>query len=153
MSRAFVKENENEPILLPDRPVSPYPNYVTAAGRTALETALQRFEAAYRAAVAKGDALAAANDLREMRYWTARLSSAQIMKEPDDHSQVHFGARVTLRLDDGSQRTFRIVGEDEANPSSGTISHAAPIARAVMGHEEGETVEFAGHEAVILKIH
>ena len=55
MSRAFVKEAENETVELPDRPISPHRNFVTEAGLAAIEAALGRFEAAHRAAIDKGD--------------------------------------------------------------------------------------------------
>lgn len=152
MSRAFVKELEAETIDLPDRPVSPHPNFVTEAGRLAIETTLHRFEAALKAAVAKGDERAAAAVLREIRYWSSRLASAQVVKPSVDYSRAHFGARVTVRRNDGREQTFRIVGEDEANPSRGTISHVAPLARAVIGHAVGDVVEIAGQEAIILQI-
>src|SRR5271170_6708103 len=52
MSRAFVKETENDTIGLPDRPISPHRNFVTEAGLADIEAALGRFESAHRAAVA-----------------------------------------------------------------------------------------------------
>jgi transcription elongation GreA/GreB family factor len=162
MSRAFVKELERDTINLPDRPISPHPNFVTEAGGSAIENALHRFEAAHKAAVAKGDERGAAGALREMRYWSARLASAQTVNaqavnaravEPSgDDGRARFGASVTVRREGGREQTFRIVGEDEANPSRGTVSHVAPFVRAVLGHAVGETVEIAGQDAVILKI-
>jgi len=152
MSRAFVKEIEDEAIGLPDRPVSPHPNFVTEAGRLAIETALNRFEAAHKAAIAKGDRSAAAADLREIRYWRTRLASAQVVELPADTCCVHFGSTVTVKRRDGREQTFRIVGEDEANPSRGTISHVSPLASAVIGRTVGETIEIASEEAVLLKI-
>ncbi len=152
MSRAFVKEPESDVIILPDRPISTQPNLVTQGGLAAIESALHRFEAAHRAAAEKGDEHAAATDLREVRYWKARLASARVVKPPADKTYAHFAAKVTIRRDDGREQTFRIVGDDEANPSRGTVSRASPIARAVIGHKVGETVDIAGHEATILKI-
>ena len=58
---------------------------------------------------------------------------------------------VTLRREDGRARTFRIVGEDEADPSRGTVSYVSPLARAVLTYGPGDTVEIAGGKAVILK--
>src|SRR5271165_3252546 len=55
MSRAFVKEAENDTAELPDRPISPHRNFVTEAGLAAIEAALGRFEAAHRAAIDKGE--------------------------------------------------------------------------------------------------
>jgi hypothetical protein len=51
MSRAFVKETENDTIGRPDRPISPHRNFVTEAGLAAIEAALSRFETAHRAAL------------------------------------------------------------------------------------------------------
>ena len=82
MSRAFVKENENETAVLPDRPISPHRNFVTEAGLAAIETALGRFEAAHRAATDRGDRQAAAAALREVRYWRARRASAEVVNPP-----------------------------------------------------------------------
>ena len=42
---------------------------------------------------------------------------------------IGFGTTVTLRRDDGREQTFRIVGEDEADPSRGTVSYVSPVAR------------------------
>jgi hypothetical protein len=72
MSRAFVKDTEDQTAALPDRPVSPHRNFVTGEGLRAIENALGRFEAAHRAAIDKGDKRAAAAALREVRYWRAR---------------------------------------------------------------------------------
>jgi hypothetical protein len=63
MSRAFVKETENDTAGLPDRPISPDHNFVTEAGLAEIEAALNRFEAAHRAALESGDRNAAAATL------------------------------------------------------------------------------------------
>jgi hypothetical protein len=57
---------------------------------------------------------------------------------------------VTLRRDDDREQSFRIVGE--ADPSRGTVSYVSPLARAVLTHGLGETVEIAGREVVILDV-
>jgi transcription elongation GreA/GreB family factor len=57
---------------------------------------------------------------------------------------------VTLRREDGREQTFRIVVEDEADPSHGTVSYVSPLARAVLTYGPGDTVEIAGGKAVIL---
>src|SRR5579864_4824701 len=152
MSRAFVKEDENDLAELPDRPISPHRNFVTEAGLAAIEAALGRFEAAHRAATDKGDKEAAATALGEVRYWRARRASAEVVKPPADKSAASFGTIVTLRRGDGREQSFRIVGEDEADPSRGTVSYASPLARAVPTLGVGETVEIAGGEAVILDV-
>jgi transcription elongation GreA/GreB family factor len=65
---------------------------------------------------------------------------------------VSFGKTVTLRREDGREQTFRIVGEDEADSSHGTISYVSPLARAVLTHGPGDTVEIAGGYAIILDV-
>ena len=89
MSRAFVKESENDTVELPDRPISPHRNLVTEAGLAAIRDALARFEAAHRAATDAGDREAAAAASREVRYWKARLASAEVIKVPADRKQGH----------------------------------------------------------------
>jgi transcription elongation GreA/GreB family factor len=152
MSRAFVREDENNRTELPDRPISPHRNFVTEAGLAAIEAALGRFEAAHRAATDKGDRQAAAAALREVRYWRARRASAEVVKPPADKSTASFGMTISLRRGDGREQSFRIVGEDEADPSCGTVSYMSPLARAVLTHGPGETVEMTGGEAVILDV-
>ena len=152
MSRAFIKEAESETVDLPDRPISPHTNFVTEAGLAAIENTLHRFEAAHKAATDKGDKQAAATTLREVRYWRARRISAEVIKPVADKTQVCFGATVSVHRDDGRKQTFRIVGEDESDPPRGTVSYVSPLARAVLGHSAGESVEIAGQEAVILEI-
>jgi transcription elongation GreA/GreB family factor len=151
MSRAFVKEDENDKTEFPDRPISPHRNFVTEAGLAAIEAALGRFEAAHRAATDKGDREAAAAALREVRYWRARRASAEVVKPPADKSTASFGMTISLRRVDGREQSFRIVGEDEGDPSHG-VSYVSPLARAVLTHGPGETVEMTGGEAVILDV-
>ena len=152
MSRAFVKEVEPEIDNLPDRPVSVHPNLVTAEGLAAIERALSRFEAANKAAIAKKDRAAIAATRRELRYWNARRSSAKVVEPATDKSKAYFGATVTVRRDDGRAQTFRIVGEDEADPARGTISYVSPLARAVLGGKVGDAVEVPGGDATITEI-
>ena len=152
MSRAFVKESEDETVPLPDRPISPHSNFVTARGMAAIEANLYRFEAAYRSAVAQDDKQAVVAALREVRYWTARRSNAEVVKPPSAPDRVAFATTVTLRREDGREQTFTIVGEDEADPSSGTISYLSPLARAAMGRALGDSIDLTGQTAVILNI-
>jgi transcription elongation GreA/GreB family factor len=152
MSRAFIKEVEPQTVDLPDRPISTHPNLVTAEGLAGIERALARFEAANKAALAKNDRMAIAATQRELRYWTLRRSTAKVVEPAADKSKVHFGATVTVRRDDGRAQTFRIVGEDEAEPSHGTLSYVSPLARAVLGGSVGDDVEVPGGSATIAEI-
>ena len=152
MSRAFVKEVAHEIDDLPDRPVSTHPNLVTAEGLAAIQRTLSRFESANKAAIAKNDRTAMAATQRELRYWNARRSTAQVVERAADKSKVHFGAAVTVRRDGGRAQTFRIVSEDEAEPARGAISYVSPLARAMLGGMVGDTVEVPGGNATITEI-
>ena len=58
------------------------------------------------------------------------------------NGKVVFGTTVELEdADSGEEMTYKIVGEDEADIKSGLLSNTSPIARALLGKEEGETVE------------
>ena len=153
MSRAFVKETEDKLEELPDRQISGHRNVVTPEGLAAIEMALERFERAYQDALSKADAHASAVAMRELRYWRARRASAEVIRPPHEPGMVSFGTAVTLRRQDGREQTFRIVGEDEADPSNGTVSYVSPIARAVKTRGVGDLVEIAGRKAEILDIH
>ena len=152
MSRAFVKESDDETVPLPDRPISPHRNFVTARGMATIEANLNRFEAAHRSAIAKNDKQAVAAALREVRYWSARRSNAEVVKPPSAPDRVAFGTTVALRREDGREQTFTIVGEDEADPSSGTISYVSPLARAAMGRALGDAIDLSSQTALILNI-
>ena len=153
VSCAFVKETDDAFEPPPERPVSPHPNLVTPEGLAAMERELARLHDTHAAAVAAGDKAALALAQRDLRYWTVRRASAQVVETPRDAEHVQFGATVTLRRDDGREQTFRIVGEDEADPAQGTISHAAPLARALYGRSVGDVVEMGKAEAEILRIY
>jgi transcription elongation GreA/GreB family factor len=151
MSRAFVKETEDLEDL-PDRPISELPNDVTAEGLNRIERSLAAAEAAQAAAQSAGDRVAEASARRDLRYWSARRATARVAPEPTDNSVVRLGHTVTIVREDDRRQTFRIVGEDEADPAHGTISHAAPLARALFGKAIGDVVAIAGGEAEILEI-
>lgn len=71
-----------------------------------------------------------------------KLSRAEVI-DPSSLSGdlVRFGATVTLtNLDTDEEQTFRIVGADEADVNSGTISVSAPLARALIGKSLGDEV-------------
>lgn len=151
MSRAFV----NEDVFvddLPDRPVSEHPNHVTEQGLALIEAALETSRREYGEAQAAGnrEALAAAG--RDLRYWSARRASAQVVPTLPDAGAVQFGSAVTIVRDDDRTQTFRIVGEDEADPAHGTISHVSPLARALIGKRVGDTVRAGNDDAEITAI-
>jgi transcription elongation GreA/GreB family factor len=152
MSRAFVKEGESNLDDLPDRPISDAPNDVTSEGLARIEAAIAAAQEALAAAQAEGDRSAIAGASRDLRYWSARRASAHVVADPEDDSRVRFGHAVTILRGDGRQQTFRIVGEDEADPAHGTVSHASPLARALFGRSVGDVVRVGSGEAEILDI-
>lgn len=156
MSRAFVKESDDVPEL-PDRPVSEHPNFVTEKGLAQIEAEIAAHRAALTEAQAAEDRPAMAAASRELRYWSARRSSADLQRPPADCDTVHFGCRVTIRRDPPPQKgktivAYTIVGEDEADPARGTLSFVSPLARALMGKAVGDVVPMGEGEAEIVKI-
>lgn len=82
----------------------------------------------------------------------AKLSNIQVIDVTtvDARGKIVFGSTVEL-LDrqTGTEIVYRIVGEDEADIKAGMISFTSPIARALIGRNEGDEVEFsapAGHK-------
>ncbi len=75
-----------------------------------------------------------------------------MVEPPRDAAEVHFGSTVTIEREDGRRQTYRIVGEDEAEPSLGTLSYVSPVAQALMGKQVGDVVQAGTAEATILKI-
>ena len=158
MSVAFTKDEDHEAAAanLPDRPVSPHPNLVTPQGLAQLEAAFAAAKAAYTAAQAAGtvneDRTAMARATRDLRYFTARLASAQRIDPVDAPERVVFGCAVTIEREDGRIQTFRIVGEDEADPNAGSVSYVSPMARALLGKEVGDEVQVAGAALEVTQI-
>lgn len=151
MSRAFVREKDVDYLEgLPERPISEHPNDVTETGLTQIEHALAAASEAYIAAQASADRAALAAAGRDLRYWTSRRATARVVSEPTDRSEVRFGTAVTIMRDDGREQTFRIVGEDEADPSQGSISHVSP--KAMFGKRVGGVVRAGAGEAEIVQI-
>jgi transcription elongation GreA/GreB family factor len=159
MSVAFTREESAETaaeVELPDRLISRYPNLVTESGLEALANALAESHAVYNAAQQIGDAgkrrRALAFASRETRYFADRLRTAQIVPPPADFGAVAFGHTVTFKRADGRRQTFRIVGEDEADPRNGSISYVSPVARALIGKAAGDVVSVGDREIEVLSI-
>ena len=74
----------------------------------------------------------------------SKLSTAQIIDPAtvDAGGRVVFGATVDLEdVSNGAALTYQIVGEDEADLKLGLVNIGSPIARAMIGKEEGDTAE------------
>lgn len=157
MSVAFTREEDLEATAadLPDRPISPHPNLVTREGLDAIERELAEAKAAYTAAQAAGgiekDRTAMARATRDLRYWSARRASAQLTEVEAD-GRVRFGGSVKIEREDGRIQTWRIVGEDEADPAQGSVSHVSPLARALLGKQVGDEVVIAGQGAEVTAV-
>ena len=141
---------------LPERPISPHPNLVTETGLKALEAQLAEARAAFEAANAIEDINEKRRQLagpaRDIRYLVERLRTAQVMADPASNDTVAFGSTVTFSRDDGRVQTYRIVGEDEADPRAGSISYVSPVARLLMGKAVGDIVTMGEQELEIEKI-
>jgi transcription elongation GreA/GreB family factor len=158
MAVAFTREEDYEARAadLPDRPISQHPNLVTATGLTAIEAELSAARAAYAAAQAEGgisaDRTAMARATRDLRYWSARRASAQLTEPEGPATSVQFGRTVEIERDDGRRQSYRIVGEDEADPARGSISYVSPLARALLGKEVGDVVVVNGAEVEVVGV-
>jgi transcription elongation GreA/GreB family factor len=154
LSVAFTKEESAETAAetqLPDRPISPHLNLVTEQGLEALQRQLREAKDAYEAAQKTDDInerrRLSAVPLRDVRYLTERVRTAQVAPHPTSTDIVAFGSTVTFNRADGREQTYRIVGEDEADPKAGSISYVSPVARAVMGKAVGDEVT-AGNQTI-----
>jgi transcription elongation GreA/GreB family factor len=151
MSRAFVKESDAVEDL-PDRLLSPHANLVTASGLAQIDHEVERLSRVYAEAQAAADRDALAAAARDLRYWSARRASAQLIAPVSEPHDVRFGTTVVLQRDDGTQQTYRIVGEDEADPRQGSLSWVSPLARALSGKTVGDEVRAGNAQFEILAI-
>jgi transcription elongation GreA/GreB family factor len=154
VSRAFVKDQDEDPGVddIPDRVVSPHRNLVTEAGLAQIEEELKRSREGLTAARGAEDRAEVARHRRDLRYWSQRRSSAELVPVPTEFDKVRFGSRVALRTAAGRVTHFRIVGEDEADPASGLISWVAPLAEQLLGARIGDAVTIQGGEAELRSI-
>lgn len=136
-------------------------NYITPEGHAALEAEFQQLLKIERPEVVRvvswaagngdrsenGDYIYGKKRLRQidgrLRFLMQRMDAAVIV---DPHAQagqekVFFGAWVTLySLERDNEHIYRIVGQDELEPSKGWISWVSPLARAMLGKQIGDTV-------------
>jgi len=147
MSRAFVKEPDGDEVAddLPERKISPHPNYVTPRGQQLLQEQLQHAEAERQRLQGKEE-MSAKQALgrveRDLRYLRQRVPQAILVIPPDNPSeQVCFGMWVEV-LECETIRKFQIVGEDEALNNKQLISWVSPLAKAVLGAQVGDLVQW-----------
>jgi transcription elongation factor GreB len=163
MSKAFVKETEDEPEPTVEAPALPagVKNYMTPGGHRRMQEELRRLMREERPKVVEVVAWAAGNGdrsengdyiygkkrLREIdgrvRFLSKRLESAEIVDpgQQKNRDQVFFGATVTYADRRGGEKTITIVGIDEADLDQGQVSWISPIARALLKAHAGDVVE------------
>jgi transcription elongation GreA/GreB family factor len=159
VSVAFTKEESAETAsetMLPERPIPEGPNLVTLEGLASLEAQLAEARKAYDAAMSVEDVnerrRLAANPFRDIRYLSERIRTAEVVPTAPIDGIVRFGSTVTFEREDGRVQTYRIVGDDEAEPARGTISFRSPIAQALMGRRTDDVVTVAGGELEIIEV-
>lgn len=149
MSVAFRREGDEEHLEPKfEIPIPPGPNLVTARGLALIDARVAELETRLAGLVAAGAEEASVNACkRDLRYWQTRQITAERMPEPTGDT-VEIGTTVSLTLN-GAARSVAITGVDEADPASGRLAFSAPLARALIGAEVGELIDFAGKEEAI----
>jgi transcription elongation factor GreB len=75
---------------------------------------------------------------RRMAWLTKRIEAAEVVDPKTlNNDKVVFGATVTIEDEEGVQKTYQIVGEDEIDTGSGKISWKSPIAKALLNKKQG----------------
>ena len=147
MSRAFTSEEQNETGFdLGERTVSPHRNLVTPEGLAAIDAEVAHLRKELARAEGAADREKIALYSRDLRYWNARRETAEVSVPEPDSDVVRFGMTVTIEDEDGERKTWKIVGEDEADAAQGKISHVSPMAQALFGKKAGETGMVADRE-------
>lgn len=79
---------------------------------------------------------------RRVRYLTKRLEEVTVVRQkPDDTSRIYFGATVTLADEDDKQIFCKLLGADEIEPGSITISIDSPMGKALLGKRTGDEID------------
>ncbi len=160
MSKAFVRESEDEEEALALEPAPPpAKNYISPAGFARLQAEKKQLLEIERPEVVRtvswaakngdrsenGDYLYGKKRLREIdrrvRFLIKRLEAAEVVDAAGrDSDQVFFGSSITIRAKNGEQRTLTIVGVDETDTAKGRVSWISPIAKALLKAREGDRV-------------
>lgn len=76
---------------------------------------------------------------RRLRFLSEKMDSLSVVEpKPDRSGRAYFGAWVTVEDEDGSARTYRLVGADEFDLARGRLSVDSPLGRALLGKREGD---------------
>lgn len=154
MSSAFTRENDETESIddIVERPVSRARNLVTPEGLAQIERELEAARVAFAKAEHDRSRRAIALAARDLNYWSARRANAELVEHIDDTGEARFGHTVTVKTESGKLHTFKIVGEDEADPPKGLIPHVAPLAIALIGKEVGDRVTVMHEKGKIVSI-
>lgn len=162
MSKAFTKEQaddfDDEPETADAAPKGSK-NYITPAGYARLHAEFEDLMKAQRPETVKivswaaalgdrsenADYLYGKKRLREIdkriRFLTKRIGAAEVVDPTEQtHEKIYFGATVLVCDEAGEEHTYSIVGMDEVDLTRGHISWIAPLAKALLGKQEGDSV-------------
>jgi len=145
MSRAFVNEDQaaaqaDQPV---ERRVSDQPNYLTASGLRQLQQRVAELNALRSELQAQGegaDKQRLADTERDLRYFSARVQSAQVVPAANSTDKVQIGSRVRFVDEQDQEHVVQLVGEDEADAGRGLINWGSPLGRALLGAGPGDEV-------------
>jgi transcription elongation factor GreB len=168
MNKAFTREDDSDSDVGDDiEEASPLPegsrNYMTPGGFARMKAELATLVDQERPEVVRvvswaagngdrsenGDYIYGKKRLREIdrriRFLIRRLDNAEVVdpamrRDADNDDQIFFGATVTVRGVDATERTISIVGVDEIDTARGRVSWVSPIARALIKAREGDVV-------------
>jgi len=145
MSRAFVNEDQaaaqaDQPV---ERRISEQPNYVTVQGLTQLQQRVSELNALHNELQAQGEGVdrqRLADTERDLRYFSARVQSAQVVAKATASDKVQIGSRVIFIDEHNQQHQVQLVGEDQADAGHGLINWGSPLGRALLGAAPGDEV-------------
>ncbi len=158
MSKAFVRESEDDAAAVPAPAPPPARNYISPAGYARLKSELKALVELERPEVVRtvswaakngdrsenGDYIYGKRRLREIdrrvRFLIKRLEAAEVVDSAGrDTDQIFFGCTVRIKSNEG-ERSVTIVGIDETDAGRGRISWISPVAKALLKAREGDTV-------------
>lgn len=145
MSRAFVNEDQaaaqaDQPV---ERRISEQSNYVTALGLAQLQqrvSALNTLRAELQSQGEHADKQRLVDTERDLRYFNARVQSAQVVPKATSKDKVQIGSRVTFIDEHNQQHQVQLVGEDQADAAKDLINWGSPLGRALLGAAPGDEV-------------
>ena len=164
MSKAFTKEQDDDlddDLEIEAEATTPKgtKNYITPAGFARLHAEFDDLIKVQRPETVKivswaaalgdrsenADYLYGKKRLREIdkriRFLTKRIGFAEVVDPTQQpHEKIYFGATVVVSDQDGQEHSYTIVGMDEIDLARGRVSWVSPLAKALLGKQEGDTV-------------